>query len=286
MGRLIVIAVVFAALGAAPNDERQATTSEHAMCQPSSPLVTVPDLPEGSGVALSRRNSGVLWAHNDSGEPLLVALDAGGKVRGRVRVAGAMVDDWEDISAGPCAGGACLYIADIGDNNRRRRGITIYRVVEPQPGDASTQPVEAFAATYPDGPHDAEAAFVTGADEIFLITKEPAGTTALFRFNGPLRAGTASTLQRVRTLPVARVTDADASPDGAWVAVRTNDELLLYPTRALVSGGGEPERIDLRSLTEPQGEGVTIANDGTVYLIGEGGRGTFAAMRCRLSASR
>jgi hypothetical protein len=281
MGRLIVIAVVLATLGMVPNDERQtATTAQHAPCQPSASLIAVPDLPEGSGVALSRRTAGMLWSHNDSGEPMLVALDSNGRVKGRVRVAGAAVDDWEDVSAGPCAAGTCLYIADIGDNNRSRRHVTMYRVAEPGPGDQTTQPAEAIEATYPDGAHDAEAVFII-ADDIFVVTKEGAETTALYRLNGPPRRGVASTLQRVGVLPVARVTDADASPDGAWVALRTNQELLLYPSRALVSGGpAEPQRVDLRNLKEPQGEGVTIANDGTVYLVGE--RGTFAVLRCRL----
>ena len=291
MGRLIVvivgIAIVCATLGIATNNARQVANNSPAMCQPHAPLVAVPDLPEGSGVTLGLRNTAVLWSHNDSGGPELVALDSRGTVKGRVRVAGAMVGDWEDISAGPCAAGACLYIADIGDNNRNRRHITMYRVVEPGPVDATTKPAEAIDATYPDGAHDAEAAFITGADEIFLVTKESAQTTALYRFSGPLRSGAASTLQRVRALPVARVTDADASPDGAWVALRTNEELLLYPAPALVSGKPvEPHRVNLRNLKEPQGEGVTIANDGTVYLVGEGGRGTFAALRCGLAASR
>jgi hypothetical protein len=69
----------------------------------------VPELSEGSGVAASLRSPGRLWAHNDSGEPVLVALDPKGAAVGRVRVSGAKVEE--------------------------RPSITIYRV--PEPADAS-----------------------------------------------------------------------------------------------------------------------------------------------------
>ena len=49
--------------------------------------VMIPDLAESSGLAISRRNPGVLWSHNDSGNAaVLFALDGSGTVRGRVRV--------------------------------------------------------------------------------------------------------------------------------------------------------------------------------------------------------
>src|SRR5687767_1112606 len=57
----------------------------------------LPNLPEASGAALSRRTPGLLWSHNDSGEPLLFAFDTSGALRGRVHVPNAAVEDWEDV---------------------------------------------------------------------------------------------------------------------------------------------------------------------------------------------
>lgn len=254
------------------------------MCTPAGRLSSLPALPEASGVAHSRRSPGLLWSHNDSGEPIVVALDAAGVVKGRVRVAGARVTDWEDITVGPCAQGSCLYIADIGDNNRARRQITVYKVAEPRPGDSMTEPAEAWAGTYPDGGHDAEGAFMTPAGDLFIVTKESAATTAIYRL--PRAQGNApARLQVAAKVPVAGVTGADASTDGNWVALRTNDELLFYRTRDLLAGArGEPQRFNLRALREPQGEGVAFGPEGVVYLVGEGGRGggTFATLHCRL----
>ena len=48
-------------------------------CRPAGALTGVPELREGSGVAASKRSPGRFWAHNDSGEPALIALDSTGK---------------------------------------------------------------------------------------------------------------------------------------------------------------------------------------------------------------
>ena len=94
------------------------------------------------------------------------------------------------------------------------------------------------------------------------------------------------TFQRVGTLGLRRVTDADASPDGRVVAVRTNDEVVFYRATDLTDGGGAPRgtRTSLRGLHEPQGEGVALDGTGDVYLASEGtGRaGTLTSLRCTL----
>lgn len=81
-----------------------------------------------------------------------------------------------------------IAVADIGDNDATRSHVTIYRVPEPSPRDAETAVSEAFHATYPDGPHDAEAFFVTDAG-LFIVTKGDRGPVALYRFPTELRSG-------------------------------------------------------------------------------------------------
>jgi hypothetical protein len=76
-------------------------------------------------------------------------------------VAGATVDDWEDLVSAPCPAGACLYIGDIGDNKRTRQHLTIYQVPVPASGSAATAPATASFLRYADHPHDAEALVVT-----------------------------------------------------------------------------------------------------------------------------
>ncbi|MBA3316597.1 MAG: hypothetical protein H0T50_00700, partial [Gemmatimonadales bacterium] len=92
-------------------------------------------LDESSGVAASRRQPGILWTVNDSGnEAWLFATDSLGRDHGTFMVVGAENRDWEAIALGPCGGRECLYLADTGDNDRRLRTARIYRVPEPSVG--------------------------------------------------------------------------------------------------------------------------------------------------------
>lgn len=270
---LVLAAIV---IGAAPG----------VQCTTQSARIAIRRLPEASGVAVSRRTPGVIWSLNDSGEPLLFALDASGAVKGRVRVTGATTNDWEDLSIGPCGQGSCLYVADIGDNRTSRRSITVYRVPEPRATDASTAPAEVFTAAYPDGAHDAEALFLDSSGHAYVVTKDTPRATTLYRFPYPLRTGATLKLERIASLPLDHVTDGDASADGAWVALRTNRDVFFYPARDLLSQRNvQPLRVDLAGLREPQGEGVAFGPEGLLYLTGEGGgsgSGTLSILKCTL----
>lgn len=108
-----------------------AAQNDAGQCRPTGPVVQIPGLSEASGLAASSRVPGRLWTHNDSGEPVGVSVDARGTVTGRVRLMGARVEDWEAIAVGPCGTGSCLHVGDIGDNEAKRKRITIYRLPEP-----------------------------------------------------------------------------------------------------------------------------------------------------------
>lgn len=247
------------------------------------------ELPEASGVAASRRTPGIFWVHNDSDRPAVIALDERGTVKGRVRVTGADVEDWEDIAVGACPQGSCLYIADIGDNDGKRKHITIYRTPEPAPTDAGSAPVEAFHASYPEGPHDAESLLATRDSQMFIVTKGDPGDVALYRFPSSPRAGEIARLHRVAAAPAVnsgagRPTAADISPDGRLVAVRTTAWVAFFPTADFLGGRWqEAARADLGFVREARGEGLTFADTNTLVLVGEGGgAGTFARVSCNL----
>jgi hypothetical protein len=252
------------------------------LCTVTAPVSSLAGVGEASGVAASRRTPGILWSHNDSGPASLFAFDNAGNAKGRVEVTGVSVDDWEDLAVGACPEGSCLYIADIGDNNRVRREITIYRVPEPRADDKATAQAQTWTMTYPDRAHDAEALFATSSGQLFLVSKEDPRTTALYRVPSP--GGSGGRLQVVAQLPLDHVTGASASSDGNWIALRTNTELLFYPAADLIAGKNvQPRRFDLKPVKERQGEGVAFGPDGVIYLVGEGGRnGTLATIRCAL----
>lgn len=243
----------------------------------------IPELTESSGLAVSRRNPGLLWSHNDSGSAaVLFALDATGAVRARIPLP-IRTRDWEDVSAARCPSGDCLFVADIGDNNRARRQIQIYRVPEPAVGDAETARPEVFNATYADGPHNAEAMFVVDADA-FIITRDRVG--GIYRATLTPSGDGAVAFRRVGELGLGAVTDAETSPDGASVVVRTSHEAVLYRTTDLIRGMTTPYfRIRIDGLREPQGEGVAL--DGHMLYLSSEGRpgsrsGRLIVLRCEL----
>jgi hypothetical protein len=284
-----------------PGTQTAPTTSGHELScdltkNGSRSLQMLGRLPEASGLAMSRRSPNLLWSINDSDDPTVVALSTTGELKGQVRLTGAAVRDWEAVSVGPCPGGSCLYVGDIGDDGAKRMQVTIYRVPEPKADDAATTQADTFVFAYPDSAHDAESLLVTSDQSLFIITK--GHPTVLYRAPRDARPGTVATLNRVAELPVdnfledhdrrrSRITDAETTPEGKWVAMRTNSELLLLRTRDLVDGQmNDVWHVNLRPLDETQGEGVAISNAGDVYLAGEGGGhglpGTFTHVKCQL----
>ncbi len=200
--------------------------------------------------------------------------------------------DWEDLSIARCATGSCFYIADIGDNKAARPRITIYRVPEPDLGDEASATADAFHATYPEGPQDAEGLFVDDNGTMFVVTKGEGSPITLYRFPQTSSPGQTVQLERVATLAGAsdrddRITDADLSADRKWVALSTLDGVSFYAAEPLLRGApGRPVTASLTGLGEPQGEAVAFAPDGTVYLAGESGDGvhggTLARASCKL----
>lgn len=271
--------------------DRETQQPSRLPCVAKGPVVRVPELSEASGIAASRRTPGRLWAHNDSGDPALTALNEQGAVIGRVRLTGATIEDWEAIAVGSCAAGACVYIGDIGDNNARRKYVAVYRVPEPAEPRGSVALTDVIHATYPDGPQDAETLLLTADGDLYIVSKGDAGPIALYKFPRDLRAGSTVRLERVggpaamKPDATSRVTDGAVAPDGRWTALRTGSTLMFYRSSELFAGRWkEAASVDLTALHEPQGEGVALGAAGAVFLIGEGGGkrqpGTFARFTC------
>jgi hypothetical protein len=289
---LLALAAACAEEGGGGEIERE----DAAACRIVARDLTLPeDIREASGVAFSRTLRGVLWTHNDSGnQPALFAIDGRAGEVATLEVPAAILD-WEDMALGPCPEGSCVYLADTGDNGRGEGPITLLVAPEPRAADAPVGPLRSYTARYPDGrQRDAEAMFVLPSGDVYLITKGSSDPIEIFRWPTPLREGTTVTLVSVRSLgarpdqPGDRVTGAGASQDGRFVAVRTYSLLNVYRTADLL-GGGAPtpvRRTDLVPLGEAQGEGVALADDGTVALVSEGhGKhvpGTLSLLHCPL----
>jgi hypothetical protein len=157
-------------------------------------------------------------------------------------------------------------------------------VPEPAASDTTSAEPVRFAAVYPDGPHNAEALFVVG-DRMFIITKDRTGQLYSGRLGTPSDRPIA--LQRTGELGIALVTDAEASPDGQVVVVRTSREATFYRAADLIAGRAVPYvRVAIEGLQEPQGEGVAF--DGTMLYLSSEGRpwtagGSLVSLRCAIT---
>jgi hypothetical protein len=235
-------------------------------------------LVELSGLVASRAQPGVLYAHNDSGDTArFFAIAQTGAVAQTFVLDGGTAHDWEDIALGPCPTGTCVYLGDIGDNNRVRTDYAIYRVPEPTVTSGSLEvPWERFAYEYPQGArHNAETIFMHPATgRLYLVTKEDTAPSEVYRFPLPFDSGKTATLELVTTLTVPTnadrpLTAGDVNPCGTGVLLRMYNRLVEYrlppgETNFEKIFDGEPVTVPVAN--EGQGEAVAYGADGQSYF--------------------
>jgi hypothetical protein len=222
---------------------------------------------ELSGLVASRRQDGVLWAIEDSGNPAdLIALREDGTKLGRFTVSGAENVDWEDVALA----GSDLYVADIGDNAEQRSEVVVYRVPEPDAatGGGPTAPPARIALAYPDGAHDAEALLVDPRTrELVVVTKDLAGVGRIYA--APAEGG-ALRLVAGRDFGLGgAVTAGSVSPDGRTVAVRTYTGVFAWTRKRGERLTRTLRRAPCRSRTgldEGQGEALALLRGGRSFL--------------------
>lgn len=258
------------------------------------PALASPAIDELSGLVASQ-SADVVWGHNDSGGTATIfAIGLDGSDRGAVDLAGATATDWEDITGGPGLGDAFedqwIYVGDIGDNGSERAMIQIYAFAEPDPttGTADTTAVQLH---YPDGAHDAEVLIsdpVSG--DLFIVTKvwpADADDGATSTLSGVYRAANADLaaasgdsvvqMTKVADVDLGRwgqlATAGDITNDGAVVAIRTYEQLVMWPR---APGADLWEAFDNEPCRAPvaagrQGEAFTFLPGSNSYLtISEG----------------
>lgn len=231
---------------------------------------------EISGIAASRTHDGIIWAVNDSGDaPVVYALDEGDTVA-RVTLNAVFPIDWEDLDVGPGPDGTDhLFVADVGDNLAFRPWISIFRLPEPDPeaGDAAADADE-LELVYPDvDAVDAEAITVDPVTGDLLVIPKRRGEVGVYRVPRDALGGR-TTMERIGTLDLdAEITAASFSPNGDRLVLRGYRTIWMWPRDTI-------DLVDLLatgpcetpSARERQGEALTVAPDGTLVTISEGGK--------------
>jgi hypothetical protein len=168
-------------------------------------------------------------------------------------------DDPTDVEALAPAGDGLVWVGDIGDNTARRESVSVTEVdvVGGRP------PGPTYELVYPEGARDAESLLADPATgRLYVISKGVFGGTV---YAAPRRLSPdhANRLKEVGSV-LAIATDAAFFPDGRHVIVRNYTEAAVYTWPDLVEVGtfGLPH--------QEQGEGIAVADDGTIYASSEG----------------
>lgn len=235
------------------------------------------ELDEASGIAASRQNANVLWAHNDSGDTARVfAMNVQGTHLGIYNLSGAGAVDWEDmaIGPGPTPGLSYLYLGDIGDNYGQYSSIRVFRV--PEPVVSSTQApvvttltgVETITLRYPGGTgRDAETLMVDPLTKDIYVVSKRESKSRLYRAAYPQSTGAPITMDYVAELSWNMATGGDISADGDEILIRGyhNASLWSRPLGGSIAAaiGGPSTSVSL--VSEPQGEAICFDAAGLGY---------------------
>ena len=250
-------------------------------------IIESSEIREASGIAASRKNSGVFWTHNDSGGMgRIFAFDSHGKHLGYYYISGIQNRDWEDIAVGPgpIEGEQYIYIADIGDNSVRYDNKYVYRILEPKvsaeqtPVDTILYGVERLVFQYPDGNRNAETLMVDPISlNIYIVSKE--ANTKVYRLAWPYTFYSAptlnvDTLEVIASLPFGdSATGGDISPSGTELLIKSS-RVIYYWERGTGETIEEALTDEIQTVPyfiEDQGEAVTWASDSSgYYTISEG----------------
>jgi hypothetical protein len=238
---------------------------------------------ESSGLAASLLHPGVLWTHNDSGNPpRIYAIDPNGSTTATLTLSAEPNVDWEAIATVRSrAGGAWIAVGDIGDNNAQHSSIRIALVREPrQLRTGSVTPARVLRLRYPGGPRDAEALLAdprTGqlyvvsktlfGSELFAVPKrvwpnQPAGSSRLSRL---------TTMTKVASMSAGLITDGTFLPDGRML-LRGYGKVFVMDRPEAVKNGRIATLADATLPAQDQGESIALADGGRQALIGTEGR--------------
>ena len=130
---------------------------------------------ESSGMAISRRIPNRTYRINDSGDSgRFFVMDMKGGLIKTVNISRFDPIDAEDMAIGRCGQSRdCIFIADTGDNGRRRQFIDLIVIEEREDFSAEVQPAHRVRLRYPDGSHDAEGLGVHPDGTVYITTKDP-----------------------------------------------------------------------------------------------------------------
>ena len=264
-------------------------------------------LDEASGIAVSRRVPDRLYHVNDSGGrgfTFYYTDKRGTSLReSRIGSVKRATKDMEELTLGPCGDQSCLYMGNIGDNDRKRDDIDVVLVEEKATFGEREGFWKHLKLRFPDGKFDTEAMAVHPNGDLYILTKSwrvylliPAPARLYKLSHERIKAaGDAEpqTLSFVAELDLSRLsggvlgnvaTSLDIAPDGSKFLVLTYREALEFYTdlsketlklsEAMVEGQ-DYAALNIPQL--PQQEAIAYLENGRDFIYTSELRGNYRA---------
>jgi len=241
---------------------------------------------EASGLARSQRGANVLWVINDNGAREWVhAISPRGARRGEFDLKKSKNRDWEDLASFKLEGTPYLLVADIGDNEARRKTRTLYVVEEPEAEKKGKAKVAwDIEFRYPDGPRDAESVAVDVENGRALVLSKRDIPPVLYEL--PLSPADDKTLTAKRlgpmiSLPRPSRQDVEFAPktkDWHWQPVgmdisEDNLAAVVLTYRAVYYYERQPEQDWFDALnTRPRRVSIGNLKNAEAVAFGDDGR--------------
>ena len=235
---------------------------------------------EGSG--LVHLQDSTVWLINDSGNAdKIYQVNFRGEMLRELKVDNAKNRDWEDLAIDQKGN---VYIADIGNNNNRRKELIIYKIPNPEKEKGNRIEAKKIKFSYPEQKkyppkkknlkYDAEALFYW-QDHLYIITKNSAspfdGEALIYRVpskKGEYKATRIGSFTPCTDYSYCRITAADISPDGKKIVLLSYGKLWVFTEFDLDNfTTGKIQFIDLGATT--QLEAVCFMDNNTLLFADE-----------------
>ena len=245
-------------------------------------LLTIdPKLTEISGMEFDK--AGQLWAINDSGDdPNIYQIARTGKIAKTITIDNAKNIDWEDMTQDDFGH---LFLGDFGNNDNKRKWLTIYKIENPIDIKGDTTTAEIIKFTYADQESyppkndnknfDLEA-FVFYEKNLYLFTKNRKkpfdGITSLYKIGSHAANFNAKKVSSFTTCThnekLCWITSAALSPNRKKLALLDSERIWLFENwEGDDFFSGDTYKIDLGIVT--QKEAITFYDDNTVIFTDE-----------------